>query len=87
MNKTKNISARVTEKEYEEIAKLAKKNSMKLSDYVVQSCLYQNTDANRFQNKVLLDIQKRINELKSGFIKKKDFVKEIERILKNHGIY
>ena len=87
MNKNKNISARVTTQEYNEIKKNASKASMKLSDYIVHSCLAINNTSNTYEKDVLLDIQKLVNKYHSSVIKKKDFIKKLEGILNNHGIF
>lgn len=86
MNKTKSISARLTETEHSEIRKLAEKNSMKLSDYIVHSCL-QHTKSEFSQNATLIDIKKSLDKLEKGFIKKKEFIEKSKEILKGNGIY
>ena len=86
MNKTKSISARLTETEHREIAKLAEKNSMKLSDYIVHSCL-QHNKSEFSQNMALIDIKKSLDKLENGFIKKKEFIEKSKEILKGNGIY
>ncbi len=87
MNKNKNLSARVTAKEYNEIKKKATKASMNLSDYIVHSCLAINNTSNTYEKDVLLDIQKLVNQYHSNVIGKKDFIKKLERILNEHGIF
>lgn len=86
MNKTKNISARLTETEHHKIIKLAEKNSMKLSDYIIHSCL-QNNKSEFSQSAALIDIKKLLDRLENGFLKKKEFIEKSKGILKENGIY
>lgn len=87
MNKTKNISARVTENEYKKIKELSRKNSMKLSDYIVHSCLNKNDKSYASQTTALIDIQKSLDKLGDGIIKKKEFIEKTKEILRHYGIY
>lgn len=86
MKKEKNISARVTETEYNDIIRLAKKNSLSLSDYIVRCCLSQQLNQNIMHTMaIILDMKKLLKKLENGVIKKNDYIKGIKEVLRRNG--
>lgn len=83
MKKQKNISARVTETEYNEILKSAKKNGLTLSEYMVRCCLSQQLYQNDLHTiAIISDMKKLLRKLELGFIKKSDYIKSAKEILR-----
>lgn len=80
-NKSKNISVRVTEKEYELIDEMAKKSSLDRSKYIVKACL-QNPEQQESSSQ-MIDFLEMIQEylvcLKKGKIKTREFTEILER--------
>lgn len=83
MKKQKNISARVTETEYNEIFKLAQKKGLTLSEYMVRCCLSQQLYQNDLHTiAIISDMKKLLRKLELGFIKKSDYIKSAKEILR-----
>ena len=80
-NKSKNISVRVTGKEYDLIDEKARISGLNRSEYIVKTCL-QNQEKQE-PSLEMIDFLEMMQEylicLKKGIIKKRDFIEKLEK--------
>lgn len=80
MNKNKTISFRVTEEEYDKINNLAQQNECTMSDYIALQSL-QDSHRNNTDLSIIPDIRTLLSKLEYKILSKKDYIKEMRRLL------
>ena len=80
MNKNKTISFRVTEEEYDKINNLAQQNKHTMSDYIARQSL-QDSHRNNTDLSIIPDMRTLLSKLEYKILSKKDYIKEMRRLL------
>ena len=80
MNKNKTISFRLTEEEYKKIKTNAKEIGYDVSNYLVHKGL-ENTPCQNTDLSIIPEIRMLLSKLEHKVLKKKEFIKEMRKIL------
>lgn len=80
MNKNKTVSFRVTKEEYDMINSLAQQNHCTISDYIVRQSL-QNSHSSNIDLSIVPDIRTLLSKLEHKILSKKDYTKEMRKLL------
>jgi len=86
MSKNKTISLRVTEEEYDKINNLAKQNNYTMSEYIARQSL-QDTCRSNTGFSIIPDIRTLMSKLENKILSKKEYIKEMRRLLNGKSLF